>query len=63
MPQPRKTDRPQIIHTTLPASLLARIYASLYSPLEGRVPRGALQTFLVRAAEDLLVKLETQNDG
>lgn len=58
MPAPLKTDRPTVIHTTLPASLLGRIYAKLYSDVEGTVPRGALQKFIIRAAEDLLVKME-----
>lgn len=60
MPQPRKTDRPQEIHTTMPASLVARVYAIIYSPTEECVPRGALQKFLIRAVEDLLTQLEVK---
>ena len=60
MPQPIKTDRPSEIHTTLPSSLVARIYAVLWSEVEGRVPRGAMQGFLRRAAEDLLITLENE---
>jgi len=42
----------------LPEDLVARIYARLVSSVEGRIPLGAQQKFFVRAATDLLEKLE-----
>lgn len=61
MPQPFKTDRPTSIHVHLPASLMGRVYAVLYSSTEERIPLGAMQKFFLRAAEDLLTKLEVPN--
>jgi len=48
------------MHVMLPETLVARIYAQLMSPLEGRIPFGAQQKFFTRAAEDLLDKLERE---
>ena len=58
MPRPRNTIRTINVHLLLPETLVSRIYAQLLSDVEGRVPYGAQQSFFVRAAEDLLDKLE-----
>lgn len=45
MPAPLKLDRPVLLHLSLPSSLRARLDLHLVSDLEGRVPKGAYQTF------------------
>lgn len=47
MPRPRKTDRPVEKNISLPTSTVARVELELFSELEGKVPFGAWQKFLV----------------
>lgn len=47
MPRPRKTDRPVEKNISLPTSTVARVELELFSELEGKVPFGAWQRFLV----------------
>lgn len=51
MARPRKTDRPQEKNISLPQSLVARVELELFSELEGRVPFGAWQKYIVRLIE------------
>lgn len=56
MPQPKKVDRPVSKHIHLPTSLVAKVELELYSELEGRVPQGAWQRFIVRLVQGYLEK-------
>lgn len=51
MPRPLKTDRPIEKNISLPTSLVARVDLELFSDLEGKVPFGAWQKFLVGLIE------------
>lgn len=51
MSRPPLILRPVRLHTTLPEDLHAKLTLHLYSPSEQRVPKGALQKFLI----DLIV--------
>ena len=52
MPRPLKTDRPVEKNISLPTSIVARVELELFSELEGKVPFGAWQKFLVGLIED-----------
>ena len=51
MPRPKKVDRPVEKTISLPASLVAKVDLELFSELEGKVPFGAWQQFLVGLIE------------
>lgn len=51
MARPRKTDRPVEKNISLPGSLVARVELELWSELEGKVPFGAWQRYIVRLVE------------
>ena len=44
--------RPISLHTTFPEDLMAKIDLYLFSKLEGRVPVGARQRFLIERVEE-----------
>lgn len=46
MPRKAEVDRPIRIETTLPTSEYSRLMLHLHSDLEGKVPKGAFQTWL-----------------
>ena len=46
------------IHTTINAELATRIEAYLFSELEGRVPKGAMQAFLTRQIQEFFTHRE-----
>lgn len=52
MPPPRAVDRPVRLITTFPESVRALLDLALYSEVEGRVPKGAYQTFLVARVKE-----------
>lgn len=58
MARPKKIDRPVEKRIMLPESLVARVELELYSDLEGKVPFGAWQRFLVDIIEERLAKLD-----
>ena len=39
--------RPVSLHTTLPEDLWTRLTLHLYSEVEGKVPKGAYQSFII----------------
>ena len=47
MPRSANVTPNRHLHTTLPADLAARLEAYLWSESEGKVPRSAIQTFLI----------------
>ena len=47
MPRPKKTDRPIEKNISLPSSIVTQVELELYSELEGRVPFGAWQRYIV----------------
>ena len=61
MARPRKINQSLDVHLMLPEDLMARIGLLLYSPLQQRVPLGALSGFFEQAARDRLAKLEPQS--
>ena len=58
MARPRKTDRPIEKNLSLPQSLVTRVELELFSELEGRVPFGAWQRYVVRLIESDLATAE-----
>lgn len=51
MARPKKTDRPIEKNISLPQSIVARVELELFSELEGRVPFGAWQRYIVSLIE------------
>lgn len=52
-----KTDRPVRREISLPESLDARIQLLLYSPVERRIPHGAVSAFFTELAREALSRL------
>jgi len=63
MARPKKTDRPIEKNLSLPSSIVARVELELFSELEGRVPFGAWQKYIVGLIEADLAKKEGANRG
>lgn len=61
MPAPLKIDRPTLLHLSLPLSVRAKLDLHLYSNLEGRVPKGAYQQFIVERINEFFER--TKNDA
>jgi hypothetical protein len=61
MARPRKTDRPIEKNISLPQSIVVRVELELFSALEGKVPFGAWQRYIVRLVEQDLVSKEKGN--
>lgn len=53
--------RPVHVHTTLPEDLWAKVHMHLYSDLEGKVPKGAFQSLMIRLLNDFLNQKDTPN--
>ena len=51
MARPRKTDRPIEKNISLPQSVVVRVELELFSELEGKVPFGAWQRYILRLVE------------
>ena len=51
MARPRKTDRPIEKNISLPQSIVVRVELELFSALEGKVPFGAWQRYIVSLVE------------
>lgn len=60
MARPRKTDRPIEKNISLPQSVVVKVELELFSALEGKVPFGAWQRYIVRLIEADLAKREGQ---
>lgn len=56
MARPPKPTPHKVIQVALPVETLTRMELKLYSPLEGRVPYGARQAYIVRLIEADLKK-------
>lgn len=52
MPARPQIDRPVKLTTSLPTSVMAELALHLISPVEGRVPKGAYQSFLVERIKE-----------
>ena len=52
MSAPFKPIRPVRLHTTLPEDMKAKLDLYLYSEAEQRIPKGALQEFLMERIEE-----------
>lgn len=63
MARPKKTDRPIEKNLSLPSSIVARVELELFSELEGRVPFGAWQKYIVGLIEADLAKKEGADRG
>ena len=62
MARPRKTDRPIEKNISLPQSIVVRVELELFSALEGKVPFGAWQRYIVRLVEADLTRKEARNE-
>ena len=51
MARPKKTDRPVEKNISLPQSVVVRVELELFSELEGKVPFGAWQRYILRLVE------------
>ena len=60
MARPKKTDRPVEKNISLPQSVVVRVELELFSELEGKVPFGAWQRYIVRLVEADLAKREAK---
>lgn len=58
MPNNYRIDRPTSLHISLPVSLRARLDLHLYSGLEGRIPKGAYQTFISERIREYFARLD-----
>ncbi len=58
MARPRKINQSLDVHLMLPEDLMTRVGLLLYSPLQQRVPLGALSAFFEQAARERLAQLE-----
>lgn len=63
MPRPKKTDRPVEKNISLPESIVLRVELELHSELEGRVPFGAWQRYIVGLIEADLAKKAQATHG
>jgi hypothetical protein len=61
MARPRKTDRPCEKNISLPQSIVIRVELELFSALEGKVPFGAWQRYIVRLIEADLARKEARS--
>ena len=61
MARPKKTDRPVEKNISLPQSIVVRVELELFSELEGRVPFGAWQRYIVGLIEADMQKRESKN--
>lgn len=61
MARPKKTDRPVEKNISLPQSVVVRVELELFSELEGKVPFGAWQRYIVRLVEADLTKREAKS--
>ena len=61
MARPKKTDRPVEKNISLPQSVVVRVELELFSELEGKVPFGAWQRYIVRLVEADLSKREAKS--
>lgn len=49
MPRRKNLIRPAELHATIPSTEKAKLDLALFSPLEGKIPFGAYQAFVVEA--------------
>jgi hypothetical protein len=61
MSRPANIRRPVRLHTTLPEDIRAKLDLYLYSSVEGRVPVGAYQRFIIERIRDFFAR-EASND-
>lgn len=61
MARPKKTDRPVEKNISLPLSVVVKVELELFSELEGKVPFGAWQRYIVRLVEADLAKREAKS--
>lgn len=52
MPRKAEIDRPVRLDTTLPTSVYAKLALHLHSELEGKIPRGAWQRFIMERIQE-----------
>lgn len=58
-----KIIRPVKLTTTFPEDIRVKMDLYLFSKVEGRVPKGAYQEFLVGLIKEFFTKLESRNDA
>lgn len=55
--------RPVKLHTSLPEDVHARLMLHLYSPSEGKVPKSAIQRFLVERITEFFANYKEPSNG
>lgn len=53
--------RPISLHTTIPEDLWTKLTLHLYSDVEGRVPKGAYQQFIIQRINEFFQRREDAN--
>ena len=61
MARPKKTDRPVEKNISLPLSVVVKVELELFSELEGKVPFGAWQRYIVRLVGADLARREAKS--
>jgi hypothetical protein len=56
-----KLMRPIKLSTTLPEDIHARLMLHLFSPSEGKIPKGAIQQFLVERISEFFSQYKDQS--
>jgi hypothetical protein len=62
MPRRPNIIRPVRLITTFPEDIRTKLDLFLYSPIEGRVPKGAYQKFLIERIQEFFAARERPTD-
>lgn len=60
MSRPANIHRPTTLNTTLPEDLRAKLDLYLYSEVEGRIPKGSYQKFIIERINDFFREREAR---
>jgi hypothetical protein len=63
MGRPKNTVRNVRVEAHMPEPLVAKIYATMWSNAEDRVPHGLLSKFMIQASEMLLAHLQEEKEN
>lgn len=63
MPGKPNLMRPVKVTTNLPEDIHGRLMLHLYSPAEGRIPKGALSRFLIERISEFFANYQEPPDG
>lgn len=63
MPRAPNINRPISLHTTIPEDLWTKLTLYLYSEVEGRVPKGAYQSFITERIREFFNQSKEQSSA